>query len=233
MTRIALIGMGKMGHALDALAPERECEVVARIDVGDEISRASLGDAEVAIEFTTPASALRNISSLVDAECPVVVGTTGWYAELPVASRLVEETGGALLWAPNFSIGVNLFHELVSRAAAVMKGAQGFDVHLVETHHAAKKDAPSGTAGSLAQAASSALARAVPITSVRTGFVPGSHELLFDAPFESIRLEHIARDRRVFAEGALAAARWLVGRHGVYTMRDVLSSASSDSGDRR
>jgi 4-hydroxy-tetrahydrodipicolinate reductase len=233
MTRIALIGMGKMGHALDALAPERECEVVARIDVGDEISGASLNGAEVAIEFTTPESAVGNIASLVDAGCPVVVGTTGWYAQLPVASRLVEEKGGALVWAPNFSIGVNLFHEMVSRAAAVMKGAPGFDVHLVETHHAAKKDAPSGTAGSLAKAASTSLGREIPITSVRTGFVPGTHELLFDAPFETIRIEHVARDRRVFAEGALAAARWLPGRRGIFTMRDVLSSASSVSGDRR
>ncbi|HYD55036.1 MAG TPA: dihydrodipicolinate reductase C-terminal domain-containing protein, partial [Gemmatimonadaceae bacterium] len=158
---------------------------------------------------------------------PVVVGTTGWYAHLPVVSAHVRERDGALLWAPNFSIGVNLFQELVARAAALMRGAASFDVHLVETHHAAKKDAPSGTAGSLARAASHGLGREVPITSVRTGHVPGTHELVFDAPFESIRLEHVARDRRVFAEGALAAARWLAGRRGVFTMRDLLAAPES------
>jgi 4-hydroxy-tetrahydrodipicolinate reductase len=221
--RVALVGMGRMGRALDQLAHERGLEVVARLDHGDAISRDALRGADVAIEFTTPDAVVGNLFALVEAGCPVVVGTTGWYAQLPVVTELVRERDGALLWAPNFSIGVNLFHEIVARAAAIMKGAEGFDVHMVETHHAAKKDAPSGTAGSLARAAQRELGREVPITSVRAGSVPGTHELLFDAPFETIRLEHVARDRRVFADGALAAARWLVGRRGVFTMRDVLA----------
>jgi 4-hydroxy-tetrahydrodipicolinate reductase len=228
--RIALVGMGKMGHALDQLAPERGCEVVARLDHGDAISGDALRGAEVAIEFTTPESAVPNVMALVDAGCPVVVGTTGWYAALPAVSQRVTERDGALLWASNFSVGVNLLLEIAARTGELMRGAQGFDAHIVETHHAAKKDAPSGTAGSLERAIAATLGRDVPITSVRTGSVPGTHELIFDAPFETIRLEHEARDRRVFAEGALAAARWLVGRRGVFTMRDVLAAPAAERG---
>jgi 4-hydroxy-tetrahydrodipicolinate reductase len=225
--KLALVGMGKMGRAIEQLAPERGFDVVARLDAEDVgagagITRASLGGADVAVEFTVPGAAVANLSACVEAGCPVVVGTTGWYAEADAVTRMVAERGGAVLWAPNYSIGVNLFQRLVEQAAALVGAAPGFDVHLVESHHAAKKDAPSGTAGSLARAAADVLGREVPITSVRTGHIPGTHELVFDAPFETIRLEHVARDRRVFAEGALLAARWLVGRRGTFGMRDVL-----------
>jgi len=160
----------------------------------------------------------------VVAGCPVVVGTTGWYAHRDELSAEVQQLGGAMLTAPNFSIGVAVFDRVVAEAAKLFAKLAGFDAHLVETHHAAKKDAPSGTAGSLAHTVEESLGRAIPITSIRTGSVPGTHEVIFDAPFEQVRLVHEARDRRVFAEGALTAARWLVGRRGVFTMRDVLSS---------
>jgi 4-hydroxy-tetrahydrodipicolinate reductase len=229
--KLALIGMGKMGRALEQLAPDRGFDVVARLDQqesarGAGITREALNGAEVAVEFTVPEAAVGNIEACVAAGCPVVVGTTGWYAESGAVGKLVAERGGAVLWAPNFSIGVNLFQRLVEHAAELVGTAPGFDVHLVETHHAAKKDAPSGTAGSLAHAVAQVLGREVPITSVRTGHVPGTHELVFDSPFETVRLEHVARDRRVFAEGALLAARWLVGRQGTFSMRDVLGFTS-------
>lgn len=230
--KVALVGMGKMGRALDQLAPERGCEVVARLDSGDRITAASLAGADVAIEFTTPDAAADNVLALLDARCPVVVGTTGWYDRVPEVTARAAEREGAVLYAPNFSIGVVLLHEVVAQACAVLRGATGFDVHLVETHHAAKKDAPSGTAASLAAVARDALGREVPITSVRTGSVPGTHELLFDAPFETIRIEHVARDRRVFADGALLAARWLPGHRGVFGMRDVLGHRPTDLPDR-
>lgn len=230
--KVALVGMGKMGRALDQLAPERGCDVVARIDAGDRITADALGGADVAIEFTTPDAAPANVLALLDAGCPVVVGTTGWYEHLPEVTARAAERGSAVLYAPNFSIGVVLLHEVVLRACGVLRDAAGFDAHLVETHHAAKKDAPSGTAASLAQVAQEALGRTVPITSVRTGSVPGTHELLFDAPFESIRIEHVARDRRVFADGALLAARWLPGHRGVFGMRDVLGHRFTDTPDR-
>jgi 4-hydroxy-tetrahydrodipicolinate reductase len=225
--RLALVGMGKMGRQLEALAPERGFEVVATLDSHDPApTRAALRDAEVAVEFTQPDAATANVRTLVAAGCPVVVGTTGWYDELPALERHVADAGGAMLWAANFSLGVNLLLELAREAGRLLAGT-AFDAHLVEVHHAAKKDAPSGTAVVLGRAVEEGLGHAVPVTSVRTGSVPGTHTLVFDAPFEQIRLEHEARDRRVFAEGALVAARWLVGRRGVFTMRDVLARGTS------
>ena len=225
MTRlpIALVGRGRMGAELARLAPERGCEVVATFGASDAPpDRQRLCGARVALEFTEPGAAVPNIRALLDADCPVVVGTTGWYDRLADVSAEVERRHGALLWAANFSLGVNILEILVAEAGRLLAGTP-FDAHLVETHHVAKKDAPSGTAQVLARVAGDALGRAVPVTSVRTGSVPGTHALVFDAPFEQLRLEHEARDRRVFAEGALVAARWLAGRRGVFTMRDVLA----------
>ena len=226
--RLALIGMGKMGRALAQLAPERGFEVVAEIDPSlpnaSTVTRESLRDAQVAIEFTVPDAAPSNIRACVAAGCPIVVGTTGWYDQLPAVRAEVERAGGALLTAPNFSVGVAIFDRVVAEAARLFAGVDGFEAHMIETHHSAKKDAPSGTAGSLARTAEAAMGRPLSITSVRVGAVPGTHELIFDAPFEQVRLVHEARDRRVFAEGALVAARWLVGRTGVFGMQDVLST---------
>jgi 4-hydroxy-tetrahydrodipicolinate reductase len=232
--RLAIVGMGKMGRAIAELAPLRGWDVVATLDVPEMsagITRAALGDADVAVEFTVPAAAPANIRALVGAGCPVVVGTTGWYAQYDAIKRDVESSNGAMLTATNFSLGVNVFAQIVERAAALLAHAPGFDAHVVETHHSAKKDAPSGTAATLAKTASTQWGRDIPITSVRTGSVPGTHEIIFDAPFEQIRLEHIARDRRVFAEGALVAAAWLIGRHGVYSMRDVLGTFTEGKGE--
>jgi 4-hydroxy-tetrahydrodipicolinate reductase len=230
-TRLAVVGLGRMGRAVEQLAPERGFEVVARLGRADtrdgrSITPDSLAGADVIVEFTTPDAAVPNIQAALAAGCPIVVGTTGWYAALPVVINEVRRLNGALLWAPNFAIGVNIFERLVEQAARLTAAAPGFDAHIVETHHAAKKDAPSGTALKLAQAARRGSGRDVPVTSVRTGSVPGTHELLLDASFEQIRLEHVARDRRVFAEGALLAARWLVGRRGVFQMSDVLAPTS-------
>jgi 4-hydroxy-tetrahydrodipicolinate reductase len=224
--RVALIGMGKMGRAIDRLAEERGILVVARLDHSDTVDRESLGGADVAIEFTEPNAAVANIRACVAAGCPVVVGTTGWWDELPAVERDVLAGDGRMLWAANFSLGVNVMLRLASEAGRLMHDG-GMDVHVVETHHAQKKDAPSGTAIALARAAESTLGREVPITSVRVGHVPGTHVLVFDGPFEQLRLVHDARDRRVFAEGALAAARWLAAPRaaGTYTMSDVLAPA--------
>ncbi len=227
MIRLAIIGMGKMGRAVEAMAADHGFEVVARIDRagGDatETTAETLNGAEVAVEFTSPESAPENIRVAAAARCPIVVGTTGWDARRAEVEAFVNQVGGALLAAPNFSLGVCAFTATVEAAAQAMRNAPGFDVHIIETHHAQKKDAPSGTALALARAASAKLGRDIPITSVRTGAVPGIHELIFDAQFEQIRLVHTARDRRVFAEGALLAARWVVGRRGIFNLRDVLT----------
>lgn len=232
--RLAIVGMGKMGRAIAELAPSRGWEVVATLDEADTangITRAVLGDADVAVEFTTPAAAPANIRAIVAAGIPVVVGTTGWYDQRESIARDVDSQSGALLAAPNFSLGVNIFFAIAATAARLLANVPGFDAHIVETHHATKKDAPSGTAITLEQAAAAGWGggRAIPVTSVRTGSVPGTHTLIFDAPFEQIQLEHVARDRRVFAEGALVAAAWLIGRRGVYSMRDVVGTSTENS----
>jgi 4-hydroxy-tetrahydrodipicolinate reductase len=127
------------------------------------------------------------------------------------------------LWSPNFSLGVNVLIELARYAGTLMRPLEEFDAHIVETHHSKKKDAPSGTAIAIGKAATDSLDRPIPMTSVRTGSVPGTHELIFDGMFEQLSITHVARDRRVFAEGALTAAGWLIGKTGVFTMRDVLN----------
>jgi len=214
-----------MGQAIAGLASQRGVSVVAVLTSADVashgITAALLRDAQVAVEFTVAAAAAANIRGCVTAGVPVVSGTTGWDAQRPAVEADVRRGGGALFWSPNFAVGVHVFARIVEEAARVVGRAGDFDAHLVETHHAGKRDAPSGTARLLAARAQPGMSRDVPITSVRSGHVPGTHELLLDAEFEQIRLVHEARDRRVFAAGALAAARWIVGRTGVFSMDDM------------
>ena len=223
--RIAIVGDGKMGHAIADLAVGSGWEVAAVLgedETAGGITTAILRSADVAVEFTEPAAAAGNIEGCLRAGVPVVAGTTGWYDALPSVTRVAEETGTALLWSPNFSLGVNVMLELVHHAGKLMRDLERFDAHILEVHHSKKKDAPSGTAIAIARAAGDGLKRTIPTTSVRTGSVPGTHELLFDSAFEQLSITHVARDRRVFAEGALRAAEWLIGKQGVFTMRDVL-----------
>ena len=225
---IAIIGDGKMGQAIRQLAAEKGWNVAAMLGEGENasgrgITASSLGNADVAVEFTQPDAAVANITASLRAGVPIVVGTTGWYDSLGEVTRIAKESGTGLLWSPNFSLGVNVLIELARYAGTLMQPLEGFDAHIVETHHSRKKDAPSGTAIAIGKAASDALDRPIPTTSVRTGSVPGTHELIFDGAFEQLTLTHLARDRRVFAEGALQAASWLIGKKGVFTMRDVLN----------
>lgn len=231
--RVALIGMGRMGRALDALSSERGCEIVARIDVdvmSRGLQRSDLGDAQVAIEFTQPESAVDNAIACLRVGCPVVIGTTGWADRKGELEQAIAATNAPALWSPNFSLGVQLFLAIAEDAARRLAAVQGgFETVVVETHHSAKKDAPSGTGIAIAQRLAIGLGHEVPISSVRVGSVPGTHDIVIDAPFEQIRLTHEARDRRVFADGALAAARWLAGVRtpSLYTMQDVLASNST------
>jgi 4-hydroxy-tetrahydrodipicolinate reductase len=232
-TRLAVIGDGKMGRAVAQLAEAHGFEVVALLGESQVaphgITRALLDNADVVIEFTVPASAAKNVRQCLALGVPVVCGTTGWDEERAAVEREVAASGtGALLWAPNFSLGVHVFARIVEHAARLIAQANaGFDAAQIETHHAAKLDAPSGTARLLAQRVALGLGHEILTTSVRTGSVPGTHEILFDAPFEQISLTHIARDRRVFAAGSLTAARWLVGppqRCGVFTLDHLLGT---------
>ena len=230
--RLAIVGHGRMGRAPEQLAAEHGWTIAAVIDAqtnvdGAGITARSLGGAQVVVEFTTGAAAPANVRACVRAGCPVVSGTTGWDAQRARVEEDVLAGDGAMLWSPNFSIGVNLFWQVAELAARLAGRTKTFDAHIVETHHAAKRDAPSGTALALQRLATTAFGSDIPVSSVRVGAVPGTHELLLDSAFEHIRVVHEARDRRVFAEGALLAARWLLGRHGVYTMRDFLTAEVS------
>jgi 4-hydroxy-tetrahydrodipicolinate reductase len=229
--RLAVIGDGRMGRALAALAPESGFELVAFLgesEVGPAgVTKVLLNRADVAVEFTVPGAAAANVRGCLASGCPVVSGTTGWDDDRIRVEQDVRAQDGVFVWAPNFAVGVHIFMRVAEHAARLVAHAKaGFDAHVVETHHKAKLDAPSGTARLLAERSGRAFGRAVGVTSVRTGSVPGTHELVFDAPFEQIRLEHVARDRRVFAAGALTAARWIVGRTGVFTLDHVLGLAS-------
>lgn len=228
--RMAILGMGRMGREVDAAARERGVEVVARLDVDDVADRdaaiTAVGESDVTIAFTVPDSAVADIDLCLEAGVPVVVGTTGWYARLDDVRSRVRERGGTLLYAPNFSIGIALTRALLERAAELLPNMEGFDVAITETHHEAKKDAPSGTA-LLLQDALAGSGREVPITSIRLGHVPGRHEVCIDGLYEQVVVSHEARNRRVFADGAITAALWLRGRKGVYTLDDVLALEGS------
>ncbi len=227
--KLAIIGDGKMGLAVRGLAVAAGFDVVAFLGEADVSSigptPTQLAGADVAIEFTMPTAAPANIVACARAGVPVVCGTTGWADQRSRVEDAVREAGGALFASPNFSVGVHLYSRIVAFAAAELAAiAERFDVHMVETHHVAKKDAPSGTARLLADRLQQVLGREVPITSIRTADVPGTHELVLHGPFEQIRLTHEARDRQLFAAGALTAARWVVGKKGIFTMDDLLET---------
>lgn len=226
--RIAIVGTGKMGRALAELAAERGHTVVATVGSGENPDGAGLTPerlrgADVALEFTRPEAAARNLERLLDAGLPVVCGTTGWEAELPRIAALVERRKGALLHAANFSVGVHLFLRAARQLAAGLAGRGEYDAFILEEHHAGKRDAPSGTARVLReQVARADPARTFPITSIRAGATPGTHELAYDGPDDRITLSHAARGRRGFAAGALLAAEWLPGHPGVHTFDTML-----------
>ena len=225
--RIAIVGTGKMGRAVAALAEERGHRVTligrAENGGGAALTKGRLEGTDVAVEFTRPEAAAVNVARLLEAGVPVVCGTTGWDEELPQVRALVQRTGGAFLHAANFSVGVHLFLRAARQLAEAMAGRSEFDACILEEHHAAKRDAPSGTARLLRERVRAEdAAREYPITSVRVGAVPGTHLLAYDGPDERIALSHVARSRRGFAAGALAAAEWLPGRPGVHTIEDML-----------
>lgn len=225
---IALIGYGKMGRAIAQLAGERGHTVVAVVDGpanrdGAGLTGEGLAQADVVFEFTAPDAALPNLLGLARLGKRVVTGTTGWLGRLPEVSAMVKAHGGALLHSPNFSPGVQLFLRAAADLARRFAGRPGFEGFVLESHHGAKRDAPSGTAVALQRALQAGdPGRDFPVTSIRGGFDPGTHVAVFDAPFETIRLEHQARSRQVFAAGAVMAGEWLAGRTGVFTFDQML-----------
>lgn len=234
--KIALIGYGKMGKAIEAVAEKASHKIVARIDDRQSEQWLLLPDADVAIEFTQPEAAPENIARCIKAEIPVVTGTTGWYQQLPEVTTQVNAAKGALLYASNFSIGVNLFMEVNRVLAALMDHQPQYDVAMTETHHTEKLDTPSGTAITLAEDIIAQLNRkrnwinsasknpeSLGIISHREPGVPGTHEVTYCSQIDEIQLIHTAKSRAGFAQGAVAAAEWLIGNRGVFTMKDVLN----------
>ncbi|HEY3012976.1 MAG TPA: dihydrodipicolinate reductase C-terminal domain-containing protein [Gemmatimonadales bacterium] len=226
--RIAIIGNGKMGKVVAALAVEHGHSihtVVTRLENsgGRALTSERLTGADVAVEFTRPDAAVGNLERLIELGIPTVTGTTGWTEELPRLTALVLQRGGALLHAANFSVGVQLFLRAARDLARCFRGRPEFAVSILEEHHKTKLDAPSGTALLLQrQLWSDEPGRRFPITSVRAGDAPGTHTLSYDAPHETVTLSHVTRSRQVFAAGALAAAEWLPGHTGVFTFDEML-----------
>jgi len=221
MHKLAIVGYGKMGRMIEALAPEYGFLVHARIDLKDDMSLAQ--GADVAIEFSTPEAAVGNVEKLAALGVPVVVGTTGWLAEMDRVRASITAHEGALVWSPNFSIGVNVFSRLVKEAAKLLADEAQYGAWVWEIHHSAKKDAPSGTLIKLVNDMKSAgYERAIDVSSNRAGAHPGTHEIGFDSAADTITLRHAARSREGFARGALKAAQWIVGKKGVFEFSDVL-----------
>lgn len=225
MTRILLVGHGRMGQLVEQLAPEYGCEVGAVVrsaDGAEGISRAA-GHFNVAIDFTAPEAVRVNLPALAARGLNVVIGTTGWQADEHALREIADRHHIGVLAASNFSIGLHIFRRAVAQAASGFAAQEGVGAWIHEAHHIAKKDAPSGTALTLKQAMESAgYQRAIDVASSRAGSIPGTHTVGFDGPSETVTLIHAVRDRAVFARGALEVARWLVGRNGWFTMDDYL-----------
>jgi 4-hydroxy-tetrahydrodipicolinate reductase len=250
--KIALIGYGKMGREVEQVALSKGHSVVARWDpalsraAGAAVESGDLEAADVCIEFTSPLAVVENIRKMAQMEKPLVVGTTGWYEHLAEAKALVTRSGTGLVYAPNFSLGVNLFYRLVERAAELFNHFEDYDVLGSEIHHWQKVDSPSGTAKKLSEivlkkftrkkkVVTEPLNRAIHpdefhLVSARAGHFPGVHSLTFDSAADTIELTHTVRSRSGFALGALLAAEWIRSRQGFYSFEQVLQDLLSSEG---
>ncbi|MCF7911690.1 MAG: 4-hydroxy-tetrahydrodipicolinate reductase [Candidatus Cloacimonetes bacterium] len=242
MIKLALIGYGQMGRMIESMAADHGFEVVSRIDpqLGTSICREDIKGAEIAIEFTQPGSAYANICRCMELGVKVVSGTTGWQEQLEAVKELAGQLNGSVVYGSNFSIGMNLFYEIVRQAAQIMKDYADYDVYGYELHHRYKKDSPSGTARNLAailleelpaknKVIFESLQRVkaedeLQFASVRGGEIPGEHRIGFDSVYDSIELRHTARNRKGLAAGALLAASWLMQREGVFEFGEVIRS---------
>ncbi len=223
MTRVLIVGYGRMGRLIESLCGQHDMVVAGRVD--REVSQRphEWPPADVAIDFSAAEAVPRHARLLAEKGVNVVIGTTGWQQHEPAVRQTAAACGIGVVAAPNFALGVNLFVALVERAGELLGPRPAFDAWIHELHHAAKRDAPSGTALALKAALERhGSARRIDVASTRAGAIPGTHTVGFDATGETITLTHTARDRSGFAHGALEAARWIAGRRGWFTMRDVL-----------
>lgn len=233
--RIALVGYGKMGQLIERLAPEYDSEVALTLDEnnnanGEGIRPENFSNIDVAIEFSTPHTVVRNIERLAAIGVNTVVGTTGWTSELDRVKQLIERSGTGLVWSPNFSIGVNVFFRLISEAARLLADQAEYGSWAWEIHHDTKKDAPSGTLVKLVSDMKDAgYSRTIDVSANRAGRHPGTHEIGFDSSADTITLRHTARNREGFARGALKAAQWIHGRKGFFEFGQTLFAGEEQS----
>jgi 4-hydroxy-tetrahydrodipicolinate reductase len=226
--KIALIGFGKMGQMFEKAAVSRGLEIAERfMDVRplgtDPETRGKLEGISVLVDFSVPEAVLHNVRTACDLGINLVEGTTGWHEKLPEVEALVKKSRIGMVYAANFSLGVNLFYRLVDRAAQLFSGFAQYDPFIEEAHHKQKKDAPSGTALVLKRIVEDRFRRdSIPVSSVRAGYIPGLHAVSFDSPAETVRLEHRARNREGLAEGAVLAARWIEGKKGIFQFKDIV-----------
>lgn len=224
--RLLLLGHGRMGTLVESLAPAYGCEIAGIVDEhsGERmLETGDFGAVDVAIDFTLADAVPKNLPRLASRGINTVIGTSGWSAHEAAMRAIVDKAGIGVVASPNFSLGMNLFQLVVEEAARRFAPHESFGAWLHEAHHAAKKDAPSGTALQLESGMRRAgYDRSIDMSATRAGSFPGTHSVGFDGPSDSIRLTHEVRDRAVFARGALEAARWLKGRRGWFTMRDML-----------
>lgn len=225
---LALLGHGKMGKAIEALAPERGFIVLRVLDEFSNrnfqgITAENFKGVDVCVDFTAPETVVENIRCVAALGCNLVVGTTGWHDRLEEVRRTVEAAGIGMVYGANFSIGVQLFYRAARSLAAIFSSYPAYEPGIIEAHHRFKKDAPSGTALELKREVQPLLpSRELPIASIRAGYIPGSHELAFDSEADTVILRHAARSRQGFAEGALYAARWVAGNKGFYSFAEIL-----------
>ena len=247
---IAIIGYGKMGMEIEKAARDRGNYICSIIDPNNpsaqyrEISKESVKDADVCIDFTHPDSAFNNIKKISELKKNIVVGTTGWYNKMDEAKNIVKRSGNGMIWSGNFSLGVNLFFKIVENAAKLMDKFQDYDVFVHEFHHNQKADTPSGTAVMIGKILTDSITRKnkivteelkrkinpneIHISSTRAGFIPGTHIVGFDSAADTIELKHAARGRQGFALGAIMAAEWINGKKGFYDinamMKDIIGN---------
>jgi 4-hydroxy-tetrahydrodipicolinate reductase len=233
--KLALVGYGKMGRAVDELAPANGFDVLERFGREgplrcDELTRRRLAGATL-IDFSTADAVLDTVKTAVQLSLNVVIGTTGWLERIDDVRRLVETSGIGVVYAPNFSVGVNVFYRLVDEAARLLSAIDGYDPFILDWHHRFKKDSPSGTALEIQNRMARHYGeRLVPITSQRAGYVPSLHAVGFDSEADTIHMEHRTRSRRGLAEGALLAATWIASHPGFHDFREVLDSVLESGG---
>ena len=235
--RIALVGYGKMGHAIEAIAIEKGHEIVLKIDINNaaDLNKENMAKADVAIEFTGPHSAFSNVMKCLELGIPVVCGSTGWLAKWDEVKQYCEKQNGTLIYASNYSIGVNLFFELNTRLAKLMSAYPQYEVTMEEIHHTQKKDAPSGTAITLAEQVLANITskkqwvnhlsdnpEELEIISERMDPAPGTHKIKYSSSVDDIEIIHTAHNRIGFAGGAVMAGEFAIQKKGIFGMKEVL-----------